>query len=130
MQSSVTGLPSIVSGVYRMGFGDRVGAPGAAAELGEDPPGFELETAERLWLLIDSLGVVENYEPIVAGTKILHHLLLDLAIPMDRTWTSRFFGLEVMIVPGVSASGLLRDVQAADGGSPGGTAEQFVTGRG
>jgi hypothetical protein len=50
-------------------------------------------TAERLWTIIASLGVVDNKAKIVAGTKTLHHLLPDLVPPMDRAWTGRFFGL-------------------------------------
>jgi hypothetical protein len=45
----------------------------------------------RLWLLIDSLGVVENKAKIVAGTKTLHHLPPDLVVPIDRAWTGTFF---------------------------------------
>lgn len=44
------------------------------------------------WRLIDSLGVVENDAPVVAGTKTLHHLLPDLVPPMDRAYTRPFFG--------------------------------------
>jgi hypothetical protein len=55
-----------------------------ASNLPEDITG-------RLWLLIDSLGVVENKAKIVAGTKTLHHLLPDLVVPMDRAWTGTFF---------------------------------------
>jgi hypothetical protein len=49
------------------------------------------DITRRLWLLIDSLGVVENKAKIVAGTKTLHHLLPDLVVPMDRAWTGTFF---------------------------------------
>ena len=49
------------------------------------------EISSQLWLLIDSLGVVENKAKIVAGTKTLHHLLPDLVVPMDRAWTGTFF---------------------------------------
>jgi hypothetical protein len=49
------------------------------------------DITRRLWLLIDSLGVVENKAKIVAGTKTLHHLLPDLIVPMDRAWTGTFF---------------------------------------
>lgn len=46
---------------------------------------------ERLWVLIGSLGVVENKAKVVAGTKALHHLQPDLVPPMDRKWTGKFF---------------------------------------
>ena len=55
-----------------------------AADLPDD-------IAERLWLLINSLGVVENRAKLVAGTKTLHHLVPDLVPPMDREWTGLFF---------------------------------------
>jgi hypothetical protein len=45
----------------------------------------------RLWLIIDSLGVVTNKAKLVAGTKTLHHLLPALVPPMDRAWTGMFF---------------------------------------
>jgi hypothetical protein len=49
------------------------------------------DIAERLWSLINSLGIVQNSAKIVAGTKTLHHLLPDLVVPMDRAWTGAFF---------------------------------------
>jgi hypothetical protein len=56
-----------------------------------DATGLPPDIAETLWLLIDSLGVVENKAKLVAGTKTLHHLLPDLVPPMDRAWTGMFF---------------------------------------
>jgi hypothetical protein len=50
---------------------------------------------DRLWLLISSLGVVENQAKLVAGTKTLHHLLPDLVFPMDREYTGAFFQLHL-----------------------------------
>jgi hypothetical protein len=52
------------------------------------------EVADRLWLLIESLGVVLNQAKLVAGTKTLHHLLPNLVVPMDRAWTGSFFSLQ------------------------------------
>lgn len=49
-------------------------------------------TSDRLWQLIDSLGIVENDATVVAGTKALHHLLPDLVVPIDRAYTGTFFG--------------------------------------
>lgn len=49
------------------------------------------DLADRLWLIIDSLGVVTNKAKLVAGTKTLHHLLPSLVPPMDRAWTGTFF---------------------------------------
>jgi hypothetical protein len=54
---------------------------------GELPGG----TADRLWSLVSSLGIVQNSAKIVAGTKALHHILPDLVVPMDRAWTGAFF---------------------------------------
>jgi hypothetical protein len=61
--------------------------------------GFAIDAAdlpddigERLWSLIEALGIIENKAKIVAGTKALHHLLPDLVVPMDRIWTGSFFG--------------------------------------
>ena len=58
-----------------------------------DNPALPVDVADRLWLVVDSLGVVENKARIVAGTKTLHHLLPDLVVPMDRAWTGMFFQL-------------------------------------
>jgi hypothetical protein len=49
------------------------------------------DTADRLWFLVSSLGIVQNSAKIVSGTKALHHLLPDLVVPMDRAWTGTFF---------------------------------------
>jgi hypothetical protein len=51
------------------------------------------DAGERIWQVIESLGVVDNRAKLVAGTKTLHHLLPDLVVPMDREWTGRFFEL-------------------------------------
>ncbi|HEV2258728.1 MAG TPA: hypothetical protein VGS06_36880 [Streptosporangiaceae bacterium] len=59
--------------------------------LAIDDSGLPVDIAERLWRLVESLGVVENMAKIVAGTKTLHHLLPDLVPPMDREWTGAFF---------------------------------------
>ncbi|QFU90192.1 hypothetical protein [Amycolatopsis sp. YIM 10] len=49
--------------------------------------------ADRIWQVMDGLGVVNNKARLVAGTKTLHHLLPDLVVPMDRRFTGKFFGL-------------------------------------
>src|SRR5918992_1403527 len=36
-------------------------------------------------------SIVENQARVVAGTKTLHHLLPDLAPPVDTRWTGAFF---------------------------------------
>jgi hypothetical protein len=53
------------------------------------------DIANRLWTIIDSLGVVKNVAKIVAGTKTLHHLLPELVVPMDRRYTGAFFGFHL-----------------------------------
>ena len=49
-------------------------------------------TIESVWNAIESIGVVRNKAPLVAGSKTLHHLLPDLVPPMDRAYTQTFFG--------------------------------------
>lgn len=48
-----------------------------------------VDVANGLWRLIDTFDIVENSAKVVAGTKTLHHLLPDLAPPMDRAWTGK-----------------------------------------
>jgi len=48
--------------------------------------------SDRLWRLIDTLGIVENEAKLVAGTKALHHLIPNLVVPIDREFTGSFFG--------------------------------------
>jgi hypothetical protein len=48
---------------------------------------------ERIWNVIKALEVVGKKAKIVAGTKLLRHLLPDLVVPMDRMWTGTFFQL-------------------------------------
>ena len=54
------------------------------------------QIANDLWTLIDAIPVTESKNPIVGGTKALHHLLPDLVPPMDRTYTQVFFHWDVM----------------------------------
>src|SRR5712691_1910202 len=60
-----------------------------------DNDGLPGDIADRLWILISSLGVVENKAKLVAGAKTLHHLLPDLVPPMDREYTGAFFQLHL-----------------------------------
>jgi hypothetical protein len=55
--------------------------------LAIDGPDLLMNITDQLWMVVESLGVVENVAKIVAGTKTLHHLLPDLVVPMDRAWT-------------------------------------------
>jgi len=50
-----------------------------------------VDLADQLWNIISKLGIVENKATVVAGTKALHHILPDLVVPVDRTYTQEFF---------------------------------------
>jgi hypothetical protein len=65
----------------------------AMEELAIDSPDLPNGVADRLLEIIFEVRVVENKAKLVAGTKILHHLLPALVPPMDRQWTGLFFGL-------------------------------------
>jgi hypothetical protein len=58
-----------------------------------DDPGLPVDVGERIWRVIESIGVVDNRAKLVAGTKTLHHLLPNLVVPMDHRWTGTFFQL-------------------------------------
>lgn len=58
-----------------------------------DDPTLPIDVGERLWRVIESMGVVDNRAKLVAGTKTLHHLLPGLVVPMDHRWTGTFFQL-------------------------------------
>jgi hypothetical protein len=47
--------------------------------------------ASRLAALAQNLGIVENKNRVVAGSKALHHILPDLVVPIDRAYTQEFF---------------------------------------
>ena len=46
---------------------------------------------ERLWAVIGGLSIGPGSTKIVAGSKVLHHLLPELVPPIDRQYTIRFF---------------------------------------
>jgi hypothetical protein len=57
-----------------------------------DAPSLNAErVCDRLWALIEELGITQNNTPIVSCTKALHHILPDLVVPIDRGYTQRFF---------------------------------------
>ncbi len=60
-----------------------------------DTPLLEHTNTDEMWNLVDSLTIVENEAKLVPCTKALHHLLPDLFVPMDRTFTRVFFGWHV-----------------------------------
>jgi len=60
-----------------------------------DDPALDVPmVAGEVWRLIESLGIVTNDSKIVSGTKTMHHLLPDLVVPVDRTYTQVFFGFQ------------------------------------
>lgn len=63
----------------------------ALEDMAIDAVDLPEDIGERLSLVIQSLGIVENKAKVVAGSKALHHLLPDLVPPMGRRWTGRFF---------------------------------------
>lgn len=52
----------------------------------------------RVWELIENLDIVENEARLVALTKTLHHILPRLVVPIDRTYTGRFFGWSPVVM--------------------------------
>jgi hypothetical protein len=48
-------------------------------------------TAARLWSVIDGPRITDTGVRLVASTKVLHHLLPNLVVPMDRQFTGAFF---------------------------------------
>ena len=58
-----------------------------------DAPGLRVQSiADKVWAIINALGIVENKAKLVPCTKALHHLLPELIVPMDRKYTGTFFG--------------------------------------
>lgn len=49
------------------------------------------EIATRLATLAQHLGIVDNQNRVVAGSKALHHILPELVVPIDRAYTQEFF---------------------------------------
>ena len=49
------------------------------------------ETAKTLWDLINEVRISTADNPIVSGSKMLHHLLPELMPPIDREYTRPFF---------------------------------------
>jgi hypothetical protein len=48
------------------------------------------EIIEVIWFVIGVLDITENDTKLVAGTKLLHHILPELVAPVDRTYTAPF----------------------------------------
>jgi hypothetical protein len=49
------------------------------------------EVSEQAWQVIAAIRASTSETQIVAGSKVLHHLLPDLIPPIDRQYTFRFF---------------------------------------
>jgi hypothetical protein len=54
------------------------------------------QVRDEIWRLVQVIRIVENKARLVALTKTLHHLLPDLVVPIDRTYTGPFFGWQPM----------------------------------
>lgn len=61
-------------------------------DLHIDDPSLDLDAvAPMVWRLIDATRVLENEVALVPSSKVLHLLLPDLIVPMDRLYTRTFF---------------------------------------
>jgi|HubBroStandDraft_6_1064221.scaffolds.fasta_scaffold01128_5 hypothetical protein len=58
--------------------------------LGLKPDDVE-SVSKQLWAVIAELKIGPGSTKIVAGSKVLHHLLPELVPPIDRQYTIRFF---------------------------------------
>lgn len=54
-------------------------------------PGSVTAVGHEAWRVIAALKVSRSETQIVAGSKVLHHVLPDLIPPIDRQYTFRFF---------------------------------------
>lgn len=61
------------------------------ASITDLPPGTVAAVTGQAWEIIAGLRVSTSGTQIVAGSKMLHHLLPDLIPPIDRRYTFRFF---------------------------------------
>ena len=55
------------------------------------------KVAAAAWEVIAHIKVSTSQTQIVAGSKMLHHLLPDLIPPIDRRYTFRFFTGQMMV---------------------------------
>jgi len=58
------------------------------------------EVAGVVWEVISQLKVSTSNTRVVAGSKALHHVLLDLVPPIDRQYTFRFFSGQMNVAHG------------------------------
>jgi hypothetical protein len=87
------------------------------AELLESLDGVELASlagedagarVPELFELVDNLEVSASRARLVANTKVLHHVLPRLVVPVDRRYTLAFFGLPTDLPSTNPASATLR----------------------
>jgi hypothetical protein len=60
-------------------------------DITELDPGSVPTVSEQAWRIIASIKASTSERQIVAGSKVLHHVLPDLIPPIDRQYTFRFF---------------------------------------
>jgi hypothetical protein len=57
-----------------------------------DDPQLDIQNiSSKLWQIMKSLKINQDNTKLVACSKALHHLLPDLVVPIDRTYTGVFF---------------------------------------
>jgi hypothetical protein len=57
-----------------------------------DDPQLDIpKKSSDLWQIMNSLEINLNQTKLVACSKILHHILPDFVVPIDRTYTGAFF---------------------------------------
>lgn len=58
-----------------------------------DQTNMNIELIEnKIWNLISTIEIVENKAKLVPCSKLLHHVLPELIVPIDREYTQVFFG--------------------------------------
>ena len=64
------------------------------------------EIVDLLRELLDEMIVTDNQAPLIANTKVLHHILPDLVPPVDRRYTLTFFGIDETLAAQKTASSI------------------------
>jgi len=61
-------------------------------EMKIDDPQLDIPKRSReLWQIMNSLEINLNQTKLVTCSKTLHHILPELVVPIDRTYTGSFF---------------------------------------
>jgi hypothetical protein len=87
-RAKVTDYPQLVASLRDAAPGLRQLWPLDVTDL--DPGGVPA-ISERVWQVIATIRASTSSTQIVAGSKVLHHVLPDLIPPIDRQYTFRFF---------------------------------------